>query len=97
MAGGAPWSLHAHYLRPSPIRHASNINVPILIMHGEEDRRVPVTQGIGLMRALRRVGGPGAQPQLIIYPRESHYFIERDHAEDVLHRLLEHIDKHLEY
>ena len=52
-------------------------------------------QSIGLMRGLLRVGGPQAKPQLVIYPREGHMFTERAHAEDVLNRLLEHINLHL--
>jgi dipeptidyl aminopeptidase/acylaminoacyl peptidase len=46
----------------------------MLIIHGEDDRRVPVIQAIGLMRGLRKVGGPNAHPQLAIYPREPHVF-----------------------
>jgi dipeptidyl aminopeptidase/acylaminoacyl peptidase len=71
------------------------MNTPILIIHGEDDKRVPTTQSIGLMRGLLREGGPQAKPQLVTYPREGHVFEERAHVEDVLNRVLEHINMHL--
>lgn len=93
-AGGAPWTLgEPRYLRPSPIRYVHNVQIPLLILHGKEDKRVPVMQAIGFMRGLMRAGKGGEKSQLVIYPREGHLFEERAHAEDVCRRLLEYLNR----
>jgi dipeptidyl aminopeptidase/acylaminoacyl peptidase len=83
-------------LRGSPLKDAKNVTAPILILHGKEDVRVPVTQGIAFLRGIEREAKPTAPPKLVVYPREGHIFEERGNAEDVLRRLLEHINKYLE-
>lgn len=96
MGGGAPWR-HGEplYLRGSPLKDAKNVVAPILILHGKEDVRVPLTQGIAFLRGIEREAKPIAPPKLVIYPREDHLFQERGNAEDVLRRLLEHTDRYL--
>ncbi|MBM3742487.1 MAG: S9 family peptidase, partial [Actinobacteria bacterium] len=39
--------------RMSPIRHVRNINVPMLIIHSENDLRCPINQAEELFMALR--------------------------------------------
>lgn len=60
--------------RLSPIHAVIDVTTAVLILHGEKDERVPVGQGIGLWRGLRRKaaqrGREGAQ--LVVYPREPH-------------------------
>ena len=67
----------------SPISFASKIRTPVLIVHGEDDTNVPVGQAIYFHRALRWYG---AEHQLVIYPREGHRFVERNHQLDLLWR-----------
>jgi dipeptidyl aminopeptidase/acylaminoacyl peptidase len=67
----------------SPISFASKIRTPVLILHGEEDTNVPVSQAIYLHRALSWYG---AEHELVIYPREGHGFAERNHQLDLLRR-----------
>jgi dipeptidyl aminopeptidase/acylaminoacyl peptidase len=67
----------------SPISFASKIRTPVLIVHGEADTNVPVSQAIYFHRALRWYG---AEHQLVIYPREGHSFVERNHQLDLLCR-----------
>jgi dienelactone hydrolase len=55
----------------SPISFASKIRTPVLIVHGEDDTNVPVSQAIYLRRALSWYG---AEHELVIYPREGHGF-----------------------
>jgi dipeptidyl aminopeptidase/acylaminoacyl peptidase len=43
----------AEYVRMSPIRHVRNINVPMLIIHSENDLRCPINQAEELFMALR--------------------------------------------
>ncbi|MEV6872430.1 prolyl oligopeptidase family serine peptidase [Amycolatopsis sp. NPDC051128] len=67
----------------SPITHAANIRTPVLILHGEDDTNVPLSQAELLHRALR---GFGAEHEYVVYPREGHSIRERDHQIDVLNR-----------
>lgn len=90
---GDPVAERAAYDAHSPIRHASDVKMPVLILHGEEDRRVPVAQGEMLFRALKRQGTP---VEFVRYPRGPHWFAERAHERDVLQRVLGWLDRHLD-
>jgi dipeptidyl aminopeptidase/acylaminoacyl peptidase len=67
----------------SPVSFASKIRTPVLIAHGEDDTNVPVSQAIYFHRALSWYG---AEHELVIYPREGHGFVERNHQLDLLRR-----------
>ena len=41
---GPPWENRDLYAQHSPLTHAANVKTPLLIQHGENDRRVPVSQ-----------------------------------------------------
>jgi len=68
--GGYPWENQAATDRQSPNRFAANIKTPMLIIHGELDYRVVVTQGIELYNTLQIMGIPS---KLIIFPDEGHW------------------------
>jgi dipeptidyl aminopeptidase/acylaminoacyl peptidase len=57
------------YWKYSPIRYASNVRTPTLIIHGEADQRVPVEQAEQWFRALRHFHVPS---ELVIFPHEFH-------------------------
>ena len=44
------------YMRMSPIRHVRDIDVPMLILHSENDLRCPIVQAEELFLALRLLG-----------------------------------------
>jgi dipeptidyl aminopeptidase/acylaminoacyl peptidase len=67
----------------SPISFASKIRTPVLIVQGEDDTNVPVSQAIYFHRALSWYG---AEHELVVYPREGHGFVERNHQLDLLRR-----------
>lgn len=90
---GDPLANRAAYDAHSPIRHAARIQVPVLILHGEQDRRVPLAQGEMLYRALRFKGTP---VQMVTYPRGPHWFFERAHGRDVQQRVLDWLDTQLD-
>ncbi|RDB17003.1 putative peptidase YuxL [Hypsizygus marmoreus] len=96
LGGGAPWKQgKPTYLDGSPIKDVNNAKAPLLILHGKEDARVPLTQAIAFLRGIERESDAQIKPKLVIYPREGHMFKERAHAEDVLRRLVEHLDIYL--
>ena len=65
---------------------------PMLILHGEEDRRVPLEQAVGFRRALDSIGAPY---EMVTYPREPHLFTERKHIVDMAERVLRFVDLHI--
>jgi dipeptidyl aminopeptidase/acylaminoacyl peptidase len=68
----------------SAIRRAADISIPMLIVHGKKDRRVPVSQSIRLHEALQRAGKPH---EFILYPDEDHGFSKAEDSLDFLKRL----------
>lgn len=58
---------------------------PMLIMHGENDPRCPLTQAWGMRRALDSQGLPY---EFITYPRQPHIFTEQKFWIDMAERLL---------
>jgi dipeptidyl aminopeptidase/acylaminoacyl peptidase len=73
---------HPHDQR-SPISFASKITTPVLIVHGEDDTNVPLGQAVYFHRALSRFG---VEHEFVVYPREGHGFVERQHQLDLLRR-----------
>jgi dipeptidyl aminopeptidase/acylaminoacyl peptidase len=67
----------------SPISYASRIRTPVLIAHGECDTNVPLSQAEFFHRALQRFG---VEHRFVVYPRENHWILERDHQIDLLRR-----------
>jgi dipeptidyl aminopeptidase/acylaminoacyl peptidase len=68
----------------SPISFAHQITTPVLIVHGGNDARVPVSQARYLARSLRT---QGKTFELVVYPREPHGIQERLHQIDLLNRM----------
>lgn len=76
----------------SPLRSVAQAHGPVLVLHGQEDRRVPTTQGLAFYRGLRR---SGKDATLVTYPREPHWISEPEHQLDVQRRVLAWFDAHL--
>ncbi len=68
--GGLPWEDMEAVLRWSPLAHTRDITTPTLVIHGEQDYRVVVTQGLSLYGILQHKGVPS---RLVYYPDEGHW------------------------
>jgi dipeptidyl aminopeptidase/acylaminoacyl peptidase len=68
--GNAPWTDPVELDRWSPSRLSPKFATPTLILHGEKDYRVPVTQGINLYGVLT---GKGVPARIVIFPEENHW------------------------
>jgi dipeptidyl aminopeptidase/acylaminoacyl peptidase len=90
--GGTPWTARESYERWSPIRYVDRVKTPIMITHGEQDRRVPIQQAEELYRSLKK---RGVETVFVRYPREGHGITEPNHVIDLVHRQIEWFDKHL--
>lgn len=65
---------------------------PMLILHGEQDLRVPIEQAMAFRRALESAGLPF---EMVVYPREPHAIKERKHIVDMGERVLRFVDNHI--
>jgi len=72
-AGGEIWEDIGAMERWSPIRFASGMNTPMLVVHGERDYRVPVGQGLLVYGVLKAKGVPA---RLLYYPDENHWVLK---------------------
>lgn len=75
----------AAYHERSAITYAARVTTPTLILHGEKDECVPVSQAYTFHRALNERGVP---TELVIYPREGHGPREQRHLRDLEERLV---------
>ena len=82
----------AVYDRNSPVRYLSDCHTPVLVLDGEADTRVPMSQGQEFYHGLRFMG---REAVMVTYPREPHIFTERAHQIDSLNRILAWYDAHL--
>ena len=67
--GAYPWVNQEIVDKWSPNRYSRNIETPTLIIHGDRDYRVPVTQALELYNTMKLLGMPA---RLLIFPDESH-------------------------
>jgi dipeptidyl aminopeptidase/acylaminoacyl peptidase len=75
---GKPWSNPALYEKWSPHKFAANFKTPTLVVHGELDYRVPVTEGLQLFTALQAQNVPS---RLLYYPDEGHWILKAQNSE----------------
>ncbi|MGV3696973.1 alpha/beta hydrolase family protein [Flavobacterium sp.] len=80
------------YLQNSPVMHAKNVSVPILIWAGEQDKQVHYFQSVEYYNALRRLG---KKEVMLIYPNNRHRLTEKASEEDFEHRLQQWFDAFL--
>ena len=65
-----PWEDHEVYWENSPLKHAAKINTPLLLIHSENDFRVPIEQAEQLFAWVRRA--TDTPVSMLRYPREGH-------------------------
>jgi dipeptidyl aminopeptidase/acylaminoacyl peptidase len=94
LTGRAPWEevKKDQKVAYSPIKYAKNVKTPVLILHGQNDDRIPLGQALGFYRALKE---NGVETEFVIYPREPHIILERAHQIDLLFRVRSWYDRWL--
>ena len=75
--GGYPYTNLSNVERWSPNRHAKGFSTPMLILHGERDFRVPLTQGLEIYGVLTAKEVPA---RLVVYPDENHWVLKGSNA-----------------
>lgn len=71
--GGEPWDGIEAIDRWNPARFANGFKTPMLVIHGERDYRVPVTQGLECYGVLKAKGVPA---RLVYFPDENHWVLK---------------------
>jgi len=92
---GDPVRERARYAARSPITYVHDVHMPVLILHGGKDTRVPVFQGEMFYNALRQQGTP---VEMVCYPGAPHWFggaVGPAYEEDVQQRVLDWLDRYL--
>jgi dipeptidyl aminopeptidase/acylaminoacyl peptidase len=76
----------------SPLTHAENIRAPLLIVHGENDPRVPVGEARQIAAAIR---GRGGEVDTLIFADEGHGVAKLGNRLIYYRKMVEFLDKHL--
>ncbi len=74
--GGPYWrtpDAAERYRRFSPHRYVQNWKTPLLVIHGEQDFRVPYDQGLQAFTAAQLQGVPS---RLLMFPNEGHWVLQ---------------------
>jgi dipeptidyl aminopeptidase/acylaminoacyl peptidase len=90
---GAPYYENPQgYERFNPADFVSRWRTPMLVIHGEQDFRIPHSQGIGAFTALQR---RGIESKLLVFPDENHWVLKPANSLQWYHTVLGWLDAHL--
>ncbi|WP_444884171.1 alpha/beta hydrolase family protein [Microbulbifer sp. PSTR4-B] len=76
----------------SPIHNTDKLNIPLFIIHGEKDERVPVEHAEELLEKLEKEGKPAKS---LIVANEGHGFYNEKNNMKLYTELLAFLDKHI--
>ncbi|WP_448481710.1 prolyl oligopeptidase family serine peptidase [Pseudoxanthomonas mexicana] len=71
--GGTPFDKPENYEKFNPVNYVAKWRVPMLVVQGEKDYRVPVDQGLSTFTALQR---KGIESKLLYFPDENHWVLK---------------------
>lgn len=86
--GSDPATLRAN----SPTGLADRIRAPVLLAHGEIDKRTPYSQAVAMREALARAGN---QPEWMSVPGEAHGFYKDENNAGFYRRLEAFLARHI--
>ena len=85
-----PWDNHDTFWDNSPLKYAADITTPLLIIHAENDFRVPIEQAEQLFAWVRRA--TNTPVKMLRYPRDGHELSRSGEPVHRISRLTEMID-----
>jgi dipeptidyl aminopeptidase/acylaminoacyl peptidase len=97
MMRGSPWhggdgDAQASYDRYSPHRGIARWKTPTLVIHGERDYRVPISEALALFEALQ---AHGVESELLVFPDENHWIVRPRNIRVWYERWLAFVGRHL--
>jgi len=75
---GTPYDNREMYRRWSPHEYAKNFKTPMLVIHGQKDYRLDVSQGFDLFTTLQMEGVPS---EMLYFPDEGHWVLKPQNSE----------------
>ncbi len=89
---GDPYSQPELYDRQSPAAHIGSIKTPMLVIHGERDFRVPLSEALTLWTDLRR---HGVSARFLYFPDENHWILKPNNSRLWYETVLAFLDEHV--
>ena len=90
--GGPQYENPQGYEAVNPVDFVSRWRTPMLVIHGEQDFRIPYPQGLGAFTALQR---RGIESRLLVFPDENHWVLKPANSILWYHTVLGWLDTHL--
>ena len=90
--GGPQYENPQGYEAVNPVDFVSRWRTPMLVIHGEQDFRIPYPQGIAAFTALQR---RGIESRLLVFPDENHWVLKPANSILWYHTVLGWLDAHL--
>jgi dipeptidyl aminopeptidase/acylaminoacyl peptidase len=90
--GGPVWELGGMWRDQSPSTYAANFSTPMLVTHGEQDFRVPISQAFEIYKLLQRRQVPS---RLVIFPEATHWVQKGEDARQHMKEVLDWLRKYL--
>ena len=75
---GTPYDNRAMYQKWSPHQYAKNFKTPTLVVHGQRDYRLDVSEGFQLFTALQRLKVPS---KMLYFPDEGHWVLKPQNSQ----------------
>jgi dipeptidyl aminopeptidase/acylaminoacyl peptidase len=76
--GGPPWKKRDVYRKWSPHEYAANFKTPTLVVHGQLDYRLDVSQGFDLFTTLQQLKVPS---KMLYFPDEGHWVLKPQNSQ----------------
>ena len=89
---GDPYVDASRYEASSPHRLLGNIRTPMLVIHGERDHRVPISEALRLWTDIPR---HGVDARFLYFPDENHWILKPQNARVWYETVLAFLDQHL--
>jgi len=90
--GGPYFANMEGHEKHNPANHVDQWQTPMLVIHGELDYRVPVTQGIMTFTALQR---RGIESRFLYFPDENHWVLKPHNSMHWHEQVNDWLHKHL--
>ena len=90
--GGTYYDAPQLYEKFNPANFVSRWRTPMLVIHGEQDFRIPYPQGLGVFTALQR---RGIESRLLVFPNENHWVLKPADSIQWHHAVFDWLDQHL--
>ncbi len=89
---GTPWTNRPMYLKWSPHRFAARFKTPTLVIHGQRDYRLDVSEGLQFFTTLQRMQVPS---KMLYFPDEGHWVLKPQNSRLWYKTVNEWVDQHL--